>query len=1267
MSDPTDSSPPIRWASEATGADAFKREGLAIAESVSHQHWTDFNDHDPGVTMLEQFGYVLSDLSYRSAMPIARILAGAAAPTTSETAPLTDPDENLGFHPPKSAFPSPMVTADDWRKTLLDLSFVRNSWVRLTRPPAAQVSPAENLRTVLIEQKPRDFDGTPNNADAIVQGNYLAANQLNERRPVAETFETRTLQPNPILVAFKIHVLPGFSADEIGNALAQRLLTWVQPAPTLESLPEVLKRHTLEECFDGPPLISGVILETSLAAIPRRTIVRTSDLLQELARPPVPGIAAISEVQLRHSPLLVLSQFPAEKLPAFLQRLAKMATPATTATPTATATPAATDTATPTDNQKATTEAPQDTVSYLRSKLSVISKQGLMALPADDTPSIPVSDAIRQLAIWVIADLNTVVLGPSLIEITLPPPDLAPPPPTASAWKVAVSNRRVLEALCPEIPRYDPGSVSQIVASAEEVLQLAGIEGWMVSNRPRQAPTTNAWHWLAGPETWAHSRASLPDIPTPSLLGEPCDLTDYQTVLNEFPSCYGIGEDGIPSQATDATKAMVLQLKGYLLLFDQLMANQAAQLGLVPSLFSWLPAQRTFATQPPLPGPGMAATQPDKDPLFSDTPLAPALPTQASPPPFDLGRFQFHLQDFAEPKLVFRARRQAFLDHVMARYGLTSSGSPAKAALLKRIREKAPQAPPPQAPAGSSTAIPQNDYVLAGVAVDTEQAALQAVQEALLRQASVLAIDRNRGPVHSKFYLGITPESGLEATLRVRLAFPADPILVVFDEAPSSTTTGWCKTNVEPKSPTTYSFAIPVRGEILNADGTTSAVVSSLPFPTRESRDRALDDFAHQACIVTNIRTDRSASSTTDMRYHFAVGGLSFDSRTATDRNQVVASLAAACSSYIFPGPVGAAPHQADTLGLPGYDRAYQYSLFDEWNPNPFWTSKRLVQSPDSQSKSPALFDRATAWRSLEALLDAYSPPTSAPSANTAQSAPQLSDQDHALAETALPRLAQRYPWRRTYFIEHCWLTPTPAGQTSDAAETHRVTVVVAGSRLGLTPSDDSLIQAFNSILWEESPAHLEIEIVWLWEFDIWDIATLAQRVCENQPGGLASYLHDSLDAAQLEVLKAVEPSETASLQPAKRLLAPIIDQMISQGPYPALPPAPAPAAAPGSGSDPALGLPVLPKPPPSVAEQLRSEFSGVFLDSIAEFTPLYRRSFMTARLASTLPADTQTLNADRQILKSWIGLPQLDRYVESPPVSGPTPPSHAELPNPSP
>lgn len=70
------------------------------------------------------------------------------------------------------------------------------------------------------------------------------------------------------------------------------------------------------------------------------------------------------------------------------------------------------------------------------------------------------------------------------------------------------------------------------------------------------------------------------------LKGSYRDIAQYYSIQDHFPLIYGIGKQGPPTGATDELKAQARQLKSYLLLFEQVLANYLSQLAHVKDLFS---------------------------------------------------------------------------------------------------------------------------------------------------------------------------------------------------------------------------------------------------------------------------------------------------------------------------------------------------------------------------------------------------------------------------------------------------------------------------------------------------------------------------------------------------------------------------------------------------------------------------------------------------------------------------------------------------------
>lgn len=94
----------------------LRREGMRHLERLGSAIWTDFNSHDPGVTILEVLCYALTDLGYRSQLPDADIFS----PSGKNRKP---------FFTAAEVLPNAPVTALDFRKLLIDIDGVKNAWL----------------------------------------------------------------------------------------------------------------------------------------------------------------------------------------------------------------------------------------------------------------------------------------------------------------------------------------------------------------------------------------------------------------------------------------------------------------------------------------------------------------------------------------------------------------------------------------------------------------------------------------------------------------------------------------------------------------------------------------------------------------------------------------------------------------------------------------------------------------------------------------------------------------------------------------------------------------------------------------------------------------------------------------------------------------------------------------------------------------------------------------------------------------------------------
>lgn len=68
---------------------------------------------------------------------------------------------------------------------------------------------------------------------------------------------------------------------------------------------------------------------------------------------------------------------------------------------------------------------------------------------------------------------------------------------------------------------------------------------------------------------------------------KPIKIQNYNSFQLDFPDAYGIGLRGLPQEASERNKAHVLQLKGYLLMMDFLLAHTTEQIQNTPQLISF--------------------------------------------------------------------------------------------------------------------------------------------------------------------------------------------------------------------------------------------------------------------------------------------------------------------------------------------------------------------------------------------------------------------------------------------------------------------------------------------------------------------------------------------------------------------------------------------------------------------------------------------------------------------------------------------------------
>lgn len=300
---------------------SLRSAAISYLGPVTGSIWTDYNEHDPGITTLEVLIYALLDLGYRSSLPLEDILARDPAQTGSD-ADFFTPGQILGCNP---------LTLLDYRKLLLDVEGVRNAWIEVM-PEANPPSGINGLYQVYIEpdQKVEEFKTA---ADFEAYKNTILCRirqvLMSHRNLCEDFYSVYFLCDVDVGVCADIELVGGTDVGACYQQLMTTLAGWFSPSPVFYTLPQLLAKKTpIETVFAGRPRSGspshGFLDACELDKIVRRTEVHVSDVFAVILA--VPGVQRIRKLQLRvcpagGNPIVVdmpwVLPLPANSLPAF--------------------------------------------------------------------------------------------------------------------------------------------------------------------------------------------------------------------------------------------------------------------------------------------------------------------------------------------------------------------------------------------------------------------------------------------------------------------------------------------------------------------------------------------------------------------------------------------------------------------------------------------------------------------------------------------------------------------------------------------------------------------------------------------------------------------------------------------------------------------------------------------------------------------------------------------------------------------------------------
>jgi hypothetical protein len=263
---------------------ALRSEGLGIARAASSDIWTDYNAHDPGVTILEQLCYALTESAYRIGFPAEDLLADPAGGIAGVGSVLYRPWRILPCEP---------VTLNDYRRLLIDrVEGLANVWFDPVATADGAPSGLYDIRLYAAPHLP-GLRGERRRHERIVE--HARRVFLRHRALCEDIGSIERLEALPVSIEACIDVDPASRPEEVMAALIQQLACYLAPEPRRSpAAPLIAKGATLADLLEGPLPANGFIADAALA--PRRTQVTEAELRQQAAA--VPGVLAVRTLRL---------------------------------------------------------------------------------------------------------------------------------------------------------------------------------------------------------------------------------------------------------------------------------------------------------------------------------------------------------------------------------------------------------------------------------------------------------------------------------------------------------------------------------------------------------------------------------------------------------------------------------------------------------------------------------------------------------------------------------------------------------------------------------------------------------------------------------------------------------------------------------------------------------------------------------------------------------------------------------------------------------
>jgi hypothetical protein len=230
----------------------LKKKGLEHIQNISGDLWTDYNHHDPGITILEQVCYALTEIAYQENLDISDLLKDSDG---------VEPDyESLALNMPNRSFSMHAIKPADYSRLLYDrIDGVVNAWLE---PLDKKRQDEENVPGGLYHLYLNIIDNpTYNTSQEHARIKKEAIDIYNSNRNLGEDLDDITvLTYKSVEVVGKIILETARDPSEVMAEIILKIEECLTPRMQFVPLDKLQQDgHDYDDIFEGPRLINGII------------------------------------------------------------------------------------------------------------------------------------------------------------------------------------------------------------------------------------------------------------------------------------------------------------------------------------------------------------------------------------------------------------------------------------------------------------------------------------------------------------------------------------------------------------------------------------------------------------------------------------------------------------------------------------------------------------------------------------------------------------------------------------------------------------------------------------------------------------------------------------------------------------------------------------------------------------------------------------------------------------------------------------------------